>query len=60
MTRFLNANQIRIFGYPEFAMTLREQVREAGASLAAEAGVVIKRAAKGHIRKEAIVTKILE
>ena len=30
MTRFLYANQIRIFDYPEFAVTLRERVREAG------------------------------
>ncbi|OIQ76609.1 hypothetical protein GALL_417060 [mine drainage metagenome] len=60
MTRFLNPNRIRIFDYPEFAMTLREQVREAAASLAAQAGVVIEHVAKGHIRKEAIVAKILE
>jgi carbamoylphosphate synthase small subunit len=42
MTRFLYANQIRIFDYPEFAMTLRDRVREAAASLAAEAGITIE------------------
>ena len=60
MTRFLYAQKIRIFDYPEFAMTLREQVCEAAALLAAEAGVVIEHVAKGHVRKEAIVAKFLE
>ena len=60
MTRFLYANQIRIFDYPEFAMALRERVREAAASLAAEAGVTIEHVAKSHVRKEAIVAQVLE
>jgi hypothetical protein len=60
MTRFLYANQIRIFDYPEFAMALRDRVREAAASLAAEAGVAIEHVAKSHVRKEAIVAKVLE
>jgi hypothetical protein len=60
MTRFLYANQIRIFDYPEFAVTLRKGVREAAASLAAEAGVAIEHVAKSHVRKEAIVAKVLE
>ena len=55
MTRFLYARQIRIFGYPEFAVTLRDEVREAAASLAAEAGVAIEHVAKSRVRKEAIV-----
>src|SRR6202046_2573346 len=59
MTRFLYANQIRIFDYSEFAVTLRERVREAAASLAAEAGITIEHVAKGHVRKEAIVAKVL-
>ena len=60
MTRFLYARQIRIFDYPEFAMTLRDRVREAAASLAAEAGIAIEHVAKSHVRKEAIVAKVLE
>jgi hypothetical protein len=60
MTRFLYAHQIRIFGYPDFAMTLRDRVREAAALLAAEAGIAIEHVAKSHIRKEAIVAKVLE
>jgi hypothetical protein len=60
MTRFLYARQIRIFDYPEFAMALRERVREAAASLAAEAGVAIEHVANSHVRKEAVVAKVLE
>ena len=59
MTRFLYARQIRIFGYPEFAVTLRDEVREAAASLAAEAGVAIEHVAKSRVRKEAIVARVL-
>jgi hypothetical protein len=60
MTRFLYANRIRIFDYPEFALTLRDRVREAAAVLAAEAGIAIEHVSKGHVRKEAIVAKVLE
>jgi hypothetical protein len=60
MTRFLYARQIRIFDYPELAMTLRDRVREAAGSLAAEAGLAIEHVAKSHVRKEAIVAKVLE
>jgi hypothetical protein len=59
MTRFLYARQIRIFGYPEFAVTLRDKVREAAASVAADAGVAIEHVAKSHVRKEAIVAGVL-
>jgi hypothetical protein len=54
MTRFLYAKGIRIFDYPSFAMELRERVRGAAA------GVEIERIAKSHIRKEAVVAKVLE
>jgi hypothetical protein len=57
MTRFLYASQIRIFDCPEFAVTLRDRVREAAASLAADARVAIEHVAKSHVRKEAIVAK---
>jgi len=60
MTRFLFANGIQIFKYRDFAMTLREQVREQVASVAANAGVTIEHIAKSHIRKEAVVAKVLE
>ena len=41
MTRFLYANGIQIFKYPDFTMRLRERVREQVASVAADAGVMI-------------------
>src|SRR5271165_1024406 len=60
MTRYLNANGVRIFDYPQFAMTLRDRVRDRAASLAAEAGVTIEHITKSHIRKEAVVARVLE
>jgi hypothetical protein len=60
MTRFLYANGVQIFQYPDFAMTLRERVREQVASVVAKAGVTIEHIAKSHIRKEEVVAKVLE
>src|SRR5260370_25039546 len=59
MTRFLHASGIRIFDYPQFAMKLRDRVRESAASLAAEAGIMIEQIAKPHIRKENVVGQVL-
>jgi len=60
MTRFLHASGIRIFDYPQFAMELRDRVRDCAASLAAEAGVTIEHIGKAHIRKEDVVARVLE
>jgi len=60
MTRFLYARGIRIFDYPGFAMELRESVRQAATRLSAAAGIEIEHIAKSHIRKEAVVAKVLE
>ena len=60
MTRYLNAQGIRIFDYPQFVMKLRDRVRDRAASLAAEAGVAIEHMAKSHIRKESVVARVLE
>ena len=60
MTRFLFSNGIQIFKYPEFAMALRERVREQVASIVADAGITIEHITKSHIRKEAVVAKVLE
>ena len=59
MTRYLHAQGIRIFDYPQFAMTLRDRVRDRAASLAAAAGVTIEHIAKSHIRKEEVVSRVL-
>jgi hypothetical protein len=60
MTRYLQGNGVRIFDYPQFAMTLRDRVRDCAASLAAEAGVAIEHIAKSHIRKEGVVARVLQ
>ncbi len=60
MTKFLYAIGVRIFDYPQFASTLRDRVRERGASLAAQAGITIEHIAKSHIRKKAVVAEVLK
>jgi hypothetical protein len=59
MTRYLHANGIRIFDYPQFAMELRDRVRDGAVSLAAQAGVTIEHITKSHIRKEEVVARVL-
>ncbi len=59
MTGYLNTKVICIFDYPQFAMTLRDRVRERAASLAAEAGVIIEHVGKAHIHKEDVVARVL-
>ena len=60
MARYLTTNGVRIFDYPQFAMTLRDHVRDRAASLAAEAGVTIEHIGIVHIRKEDVVARVLE
>jgi hypothetical protein len=60
MTRFLRICGIRIFDYPQFAVTLRDRVRERAASLAAGAGIAIEHIGKAHIRKEDVVARVLD
>ena len=60
MTKFLNANHLRIFDYPRFAEPSRERVREQAAALAAEAGLTIEHIGKKHVRKEAAAAKVLK
>jgi hypothetical protein len=60
MTRYPHANGIRIFDYPQFAMTPRDRVRERAASLAVEAGGSIEHIGKSTVRNEAVVARVLE
>ena len=60
MTRFLHATGVRIFDYPQFAMTLRDRVRDRAAPLAAGAGVTIEHIGKAHIRNEGVVARVLK
>ena len=60
MTSFLYSRGIRIFDYTkEFALPLRERIRENAVSLAAEHGMTIEYIAKAHVRKEDVVAKVL-
>src|ERR1700693_1255668 len=59
MTSFLNAHGIRIFDYPQFALPLRERVREQAQALGEEHGGTIEHITKSHIRKEEVVAKVL-
>ena len=59
MTGFLYSRGIRIFDYPQFALPLRERIRENAQALATEHGATIEHIAKAHIRKEDVVAKVL-
>ena len=60
MTSYLNAKDIRIFDYPQFAEPLRERLRVNAEAVASSAGVAIQYIAKANIRKEAIVADIIK
>ena len=60
MTKFLCAHKWRIFDYPKFAEGLRDRIRDGAAALAKKAGVAIEFIANTHVRKEAVVAKVLE
>ena len=59
MTSFLRSRGIRIFDYPQFALPLRERIRENAQALAANHDAAIEYIAKAHIRKEDVVAKVL-
>jgi hypothetical protein len=60
MTRFLYANKVRIVDYPQYAATLRDAVRACAAAIASEAGIAIEHIRNNHVRKEAVVAKVIE
>lgn len=60
MTSFLYAQSIRIFDYAKFAAPLRERIRQNAAALAEAAGIEIEHIRQAHLRKEAVVAKVLE
>ena len=59
MTSFLHSRGIRIFDYPQFALPLRERIRDGAQALAQQHGARIEHIAKAHIRKEEVVAKVL-
>jgi hypothetical protein len=61
MTSFLNAYQIKIFDYPQFALGLREKIRENAENIAQEQGIEIEFIRKiDAFRKEARIKSILK
>jgi hypothetical protein len=60
MTAFLNVNKIRIFDYPQFANTLREELRSHAEAIAAENNIEIEFIRKiDAFRKDDRIKKIL-
>jgi len=60
MTSYLYTHQIRIFDYLRFAEPLRDAIRTNAERLANENGFEIEFVRKTNIRKEDIITKVLE
>lgn len=59
MTSFLYSRKIRVFDYARFAEPLRDRIRARAQEVCAEAGIEIEHINKPHIRKEAVVAKVL-
>ncbi len=61
MTKYLYTERIRIFDYPDFALPLRDLIRENAASIAKAHGVEIEFVTKSsQIRKEDRIREIIE
>jgi hypothetical protein len=59
MTRFLTFNGIHIFDYPQWAMPLREQIRQNAETIAAQNGLAIDFIRKKDFRKEQRIQDII-
>lgn len=59
MTSFLYQQNIRIFDYPKFAEPLLDRIRDRAHEVSAAAGIEIEHVSKSHIRKEALVARVL-
>ncbi len=59
MTSYLYAHRVRIFDYPRFAQSFREELRMNAERLAAENGIEIQHIRKKNIRKEDLVQVVL-
>src|SRR5450631_4625454 len=60
MTNYLNARQVRIFDYPQFAQPLRDQLREHAEQIAAETEIPIEFIRKSGIRKSDKIQEIID
>jgi len=59
MTRFLNVNDIRIFDYAQWAVPLREQIRQNAEAIAAQNNLSIDFIRKKNFRKEQRIKEII-
>lgn len=60
MTSFLKSRNIRIFDYPRFAQTHRDDIRTNTEAIAKDHGIEIQFIQKTHIRKDDIVKNIIK
>jgi hypothetical protein len=60
MTKYLNAQSIRIFDYAQFAQPLAERLRTNADAIAKEEGLTIEYIRKKNFRKEARIEAILQ
>ena len=60
MEAYLRSREIRLFDFPQFAMPLREGIRDNAEQLAEVQGIKVQFIRDNKTRKEAIVSKILE
>jgi len=60
MESYLRARDIRLFDFPQFAMPFREAIRANAEQLAQEHGIEVQFIRHHDVRKESIVSQILE
>lgn len=60
MTSYFYRNNIRIFDYPKWANTFRDQIRSNAESIAGDNGISIEFVRKSSIRKESLIAKVLK
>lgn len=61
MTRYLNAQHIRIFDYPRFAEPLRDRIRQNAEQIAEQNGIAVQFLRKARTtRKEKVVAEVIK
>lgn len=60
MTSLLYSKGVRVFDYPEYALTLRDKIRENAEKIASENNINIEFIGKTSIRKEEIIQKVIK
>lgn len=60
MSSYLNSRNVKIFDYPRFAEPYRDMIRENAEFVAQKNGIKIEFISKSNVRKESIVSKVVE